>query len=136
MHQRLSAWFAIIVLGLFANRKGFAQGLTVEIANGNASAIPVVTVPFAYEGTGAPPETDVADVIRGDLNRCGQFRTLPKSDIVEYPTRGNEIKFPTWRLLKQDYISVGRISDAGAGEVRVEFELYTVGDQKPLVTHR
>src|SRR5579863_4138618 len=131
MHQRLSAWFATLVLGLFTTQ-GFAQGLTVEIANGNASAIPVVTVPFAYEGTGAPPETDVADVIRGDLNRCGQFRSLAKSDIIEFPARGADIKFATWRLLKQDYIVVGRVADAGSGEVRVEFELFTVGDQKNL----
>jgi TolB protein len=135
MLKRLPLWFAAIVIALCAPRV-FAQGqgLTVEIPNGTASAIPVVTVPFAYQGTGAPPETDVADVIRSDLNRCGQFRSLGLADIVESPSRGSDIKFPTWRLLKQDYIVVGRVVDGGGGEARVEFELYTVGDQKNLAS--
>ena len=133
MHKRLSHWLAALALCLCATQV-FAQGLTLEIANGNASAIPIVTVPFAYEGTGTPPETDVGDVIRNDLARSGQFRSLAKSDIVEFPARGGDIKFPTWRLLKQDYIVVGRVVDAGAGEARVEFELFTVGDQKSLAS--
>jgi TolB protein len=133
MHKRLSYWLATLALAFCANQI-FAQGLTVEIANGNASAIPIVTVPFAYEGAGLPPEADVGDVIRADLNRCGQFRSLAKSDIVEFPAHGGDIKFPTWRLLKQDYILVGRVVDGGSGEVRVEFELFTVGDQKNLAS--
>ena len=112
----------------------FAEGLTLEIPNGNASAIPVAVVPFAFEGGGLPPETDVADVIRGDLNRSGQFRALAKADIVEFPTRGEDIKYPTWRMLKQDYIVVGReVEGGGSGDVRVEFQLYTVGTQQQML---
>ena len=78
----------------------FAQGLrsevpTIDIKNGTATATPVVVVPFAFEGAGLPPETDVADVVRNDLNRCGQFRALAKADIIEFPTRGGQIKFAT-----------------------------------------
>ncbi|MBN8886505.1 MAG: Tol-Pal system beta propeller repeat protein TolB [Rudaea sp.] len=133
MHQRLLTWLAALVLACCATPL-LAQGLTLEISNGNASAIPVAVVPFQWQGGGAPPETSVSDVISNDLNRCGQFRTLAKTDIVESPARGTDIKFPTWRLLKQDYIVVGRVIDAGAGEVKVEFELYTVGDQKNLAS--
>ena len=121
-----------LLLAVAAGRS-HAQGLTLEIPNGNASAVPVAVVPFAFDGAGLPPESDVAEVIRGDLNRCGQFRSLPKSDIVEFPTRGEEIKFPTWRLLKQDYIVVGREVQASNGELRVEFQLYTVGNQQQLL---
>lgn len=118
----------------------FAQGLTSEVPTivinkGQESQYPIVVVPFAYQGSGTPPEVDIGDIVRSDLNRCGQFRSLAKSEIVEFPARGSDIKFPTWRLLKQDYIVVGRVADAGAGEVRVEAELYTVGDQKPLITN-
>jgi TolB protein len=133
MHQRFLTWLTALVLACCATPL-FAQGLTLDIVNGNASAIPIAVIPFQWQGGGAPPETTVSDVISNDLNRCGQFRALPKSDIVESPARGTEIKFPTWRLLKQDYIVVGRVIDAGAGEVKVEFELYTVGDQKSLAS--
>ncbi|MDN5924926.1 MAG: Tol-Pal system protein TolB, partial [Xanthomonadales bacterium] len=103
----------------FAGRAG-AQGLTLNIVNGVPSAVPVAVVPFAYEGTGLPPSTDVAAVIGMDLNRSGQFRTLPKNDVVEFPHRSSEVKFATWNLLKQDYLVIGRESDAGNGALRVD----------------
>ena len=126
---------AIVSLLIFCGAAQ-AQGLnsdvpTIDIKNGTASATPIAVVPFAFDG-GMPPETDVADVVRADLNRCGQFRALPRSDIIESPTRGEDIKFATWNMLKQAYIVVGREVQAGNGEVRVEFELFDVAKQQRL----
>lgn len=65
-------------------------------------------------------------VVGADLDRSGQFRTLPAAQIVEKPTRGTEVQFQTWRTLKQNYIVVGRVMDAGEGAYRVEYELFDV----------
>ena len=123
---------ATAVLALFAQGL-LAQGLTIDIANGNPTALPIAVVPFANENAGLPPETDAADVVRMDLNRSGQFRALPKGDVVEFPSRGSEIKFPTWNMLKQAYLVVGRVGDAEGGALRVEFELYDVARQERLL---
>jgi TolB protein len=109
-----------------------AQGLTVDIVNGNPSAIPIAVVPFANESAGLPPDTDVAAVIAADLNRVGQFRALDRRDVVEYPSREAEVKFATWRVLKQDFLVVGRLMDAEAGGYRIEFELFDVARQQRL----
>ena len=109
-----------------------AQSLNIDIVGGLKTATPIVVVPFAQNG-GAPLPTDVADVIRNDFNRSGKFRSLAKSEIVEMPTKGADIKFPTWRLLKQDYITVGRITDAGGGMLRVEYELWDVNKAQSLL---
>jgi len=109
------------------------RGLEIEIAGGNASATPVAVVPMPYQGSGSVPATDVSAVVGADLDRSGQFRTLPADQIVEKPTRGSEIQFPTWRALKQAYIVVGRVMDAGEGAYRVEYELYDVGKGERLL---
>lgn len=109
-----------------------AQSLKVDIVGGVKTATPIVVVPFAQNG-GAPLSTDVADVMRNDFNRSGKFRSLAKSEIVEQPSKGSDIKFPTWRLLKQDYITVGRISDAGNGMLKVDYELWDVNKQQSLL---
>ncbi|HUB90887.1 MAG TPA: Tol-Pal system beta propeller repeat protein TolB [Dyella sp.] len=109
----------------------FGQALNVQIVGGIKSATPIAVVPFAQQG--APLPTDVADVIRNDLNRCGKFRSLAVSEIVEQPSQGSDIKFATWRLLKQDYIVIGRIKDAGNGMVTVEYELWDVNRQQRLL---
>ena len=90
------------------------RGLEIDIIGGNASALPIAVVPMPYEGSGSAPATDVADVVRADLARSGQFRTLPVADMVQRPTRGGDVDYPAWRLLGQDYLVIGRVLDAGA----------------------
>ena len=53
--------------------------------------------------------------------------------MIEKPIRGSEIKFPTWRVLKQDFIVVGRVMDNPDGGYRVEYELYDVAKQERLL---
>ncbi|MFN8767717.1 MAG: Tol-Pal system protein TolB, partial [Lysobacteraceae bacterium] len=73
-----------------------AQALEIDIVGGNAAALPITVVPMPYLGTNVAPDTDVAAVIAANLNRSGQFRTLPDANIIEKPIRGSEIQFPTW----------------------------------------
>ncbi len=125
--KKMPRWlvaFAALLLPLAA----FAQqkGLEIDIVGGRVSATPIAVVPMPYEGSASAPSTDVAAVVRADLDRSGQFSTLPEAQIVDKPTRGGDIQFPTWRALKQNYIVVGRVLDAGAGAYRVEYELYDV----------
>ncbi|GGA33236.1 Tol-Pal system beta propeller repeat protein TolB [Dyella nitratireducens] len=122
---------ALLLIAALVTGPAFGQALNVQIVGGTKSATPIAVVPFAQQG--APLPTDVADVIRNDLNRCGKFRSLAVSEIVEQPTQGSDIKFATWRLLKQDYIVIGRIKDAGNGMVTVEYELWDVNRQQRLL---
>jgi TolB protein len=133
--RKFSSRLAVILLvtaGWFAAPVAAQSPLTVDIVGGVKTATPIVVVPFAQQG-GTPLTTDVADVMRNDFNRSGKFRALAKSDIVETPAQGSDIKFPTWRLLKQDYIVVGRINDAGSGTLNVTYELWDVNKQQQLL---
>ena len=99
------------LLLLLSSHGVFAQGLSIDITDGSRTADPIAVVPFAFEGAGLPPDTDVSEIVRADLARSGKFFTLGKRDIVEFPTRESEVKFGTWRLLKQNYLLVGRVAD-------------------------
>lgn len=129
----MKSMFKLIVFMLalpFAAQEVRAQGLEIDIVDGQAAAMPIAVVPFEYVGTSAAPDTDVAAVIRANLNRSGQFRTLPEGDIVERPQRGSDINFATWRLLRQEYVVVGRILDNPDGGYRTEFEVFDVARQE------
>ena len=131
-NRRFLSTMLLFVCSVLLSARVLAQGLTVQIVNGVPSAIPIAVVPFG-QSAGPPPGTDIADVVSMDLNRCGKFRALGKSEIVETPTSGTDIKFPTWQQLKQDYIVVGRTSDAGNGALRADFELWDVNKQQRLL---
>ncbi|HEY9254400.1 MAG TPA: Tol-Pal system protein TolB, partial [Stenotrophomonas sp.] len=59
------------------------RGLEIDIVGGSASATPITVVPMPYQGAASAPSTDVSAVVAADLDRSGQFRTLPQAQIVE-----------------------------------------------------
>ena len=124
---------ALLVLLLPFAAAAQQQGLEIDIIGGNASALPIAIVPMPYQGSGSAPTTDVAAVVRADLERSGQFRTLPERDMASRPTTGSEVDYPAWRALRQDFLVVGRVVDAGEGGYRVEYELFDVAKQQRLL---
>ena len=105
--------------------------LELDIVGGQATALPIAVVPFGGNAAG----TDIAAVIRADLDRSGQFRAMPEAAIravsapAAPPTQGAEVQFPAWAAAKQDFLVVGRALDGG----RVEYELYDVAKQQRLL---
>jgi TolB protein len=134
MTRRLLSRLLFPLVFALAPLAAFAQGgLDIGTVVGNEAALPIAVVPMPYQGAGPAPETDVASVIRADLNRSGQFRSLPETSLPERPTRGAEIAYPTWQVLRQDFIVVGRVLDTGDGGYRVEYELYDIAKQERLL---
>ena len=101
-----------LLLTICAIAQSHAQGLDIGLVSGNEGSLPIAVVPMPYQGSAGAPDTDVAAVIRNDLNRSGQFKSLAVESIIERPTRGSEVRFPTWRVLRQDFVVVGRVLDA------------------------
>ena len=130
------AWMSKgLLLAFMLPLAAFAQqrGLEIDIVGGNASALPIAVVTMPYQGAGTPVQTDVAEVIRADLARSGQFRSMPQAEMgAQRPTRGSEIDFGFFQQAKQNFVVVGRILDAGDGGYRVEYELYDIGKNRLL----
>jgi len=131
--SRLRMLFYLLLMGLPVNVLAQSRGLDIDIIGGKVSALPITIVPMPYQGTAQAPSTDVAVVVQADLERSGQFRTLPEAQIVQRPSRGNEVQFPIWRALRQDYLVVGRLLDAGVDSYRVEYELFDVAKGERLI---
>ena len=123
----------LMCLSLFIAAPLSAQVLDLGVISGNEGSLPIAVVPMVYQGNMAAPEIQVSDVIRADLNRSGQFRSMPEANLIARPVRGSEIRFNDWRLAKQDFLVVGRIVDDSQGLYRIEYELYDVAKQQRLL---
>lgn len=115
---------ALLPVAAFAQSKG----LEIDIVGGNAAALPIAVVPFG----GNCGDTDVGDVVRADLARSGQFRSPEPASLPERPVQGSEVAYPTWRMLKQDFLLIGRCIASG-DSYRTEYELFDVAKQERLL---
>lgn len=109
--------------------------LVVEITQGLNDAIPIAVVPFGVPGP-VVPAVDVAEVIQNDLARSGRFAPLERRDMIEKPTSGDQIQFADWRLLKSNFITVGKLTPDGVDRYVVQFELYNVFNGQRLLGQR
>lgn len=119
---RLLKLFALLVCVWGSNAQ--AQ-LVIDITRGLNDAIPIAIVPFGAEGA-ALGQMDVAQVVQDDLARSGRFAPLDRNDMIEHPSTGDQIRFSDWRLLKSNFITVGKITPEGADRFAVQFELFNV----------
>ncbi len=110
----------LLLAGLMLALPAEAQ-LTVEITQGVTSPIPLAVVPFA--GDGLP--VDVASVVEADLARSGRFAPLARTSMPQRPTLGAQVDLSQWRLVKTDFVVIGRVLRAG-DRLAVEFELHNV----------
>ena len=137
LRPSLAARCLLLVLSLLLPLAAVAQedGPVISIVGGKVVAMPIAVVPMPYQGAGAAPGTDIAAVVRADLERSGRFRALPERDLaaVGAPTRGSELDYALLRSLKQDFVVVGRILDNADGAFRIEYELYDAAREQRMI---
>lgn len=126
--------YTLIMGLLFLSVRADAQ-LVVEITQGLNDAIPIAVVPFGVPGP-VVPTVDVAEVIHNDLARSGRFAPLERRDMIEKPASGDQIQFADWRLLKSNFIAVGKLVPDGTDRYAVQFELYNVLNGQRLLGQR
>ena len=126
----------IIYTLLFLLVSQLAQAkLEIEIIQGNASALPIAVIPMQWQATDPRPQTGVAEVVSSDLYRSGLFDPLDEEDLVDRPVDAESIRYGTWRMLKVDYIVIGKIKDAPGGTgYDITYQLIDVHTQEALLS--
>lgn len=106
--------------------------LTVQILRGMAESVPIAIVPLAWDSP-QPAPFDVAKTVHADLERSGRFKPLPRAQMLELPRSASEVDPADWRMLKVDYVLVGRLSPLPDGRFEVRYELVSVANGERLL---
>lgn len=124
---------ALLVFVALAWPAGQASAqLTVQILRGMAESVPIAIVPLAWDGSGAVP-WDVAATVQADLERSGRFRPLAREQQVDQPHAAGEVDAADWRMLKVDYVLVGRLAAMPDGRYELRYELVSVANGERLL---
>lgn len=109
--------------------------LQIEIVDGNASALPIAIVPFQWQDATPAPIVGVHEIVANDLYRSGLFDPMEVADMAERPVEEEAIRFGTWRLLKVDYIVIGKVRTPASGEGHeIVYQLFDVHTQERLLS--
>ena len=79
---------------------------------------------------------NVANIVGFDLARSGQFAPMEADNMLSLPTRPDEVFFRDWRILKADYVLIGRTELEIDGNLSVSYHLYDVPAEKLITTER
>jgi TolB protein len=129
----LAGWLARAALLVATVGTPAHAQLRLDITQGVRDAVPIAVVPFGGQAEGGTG--DVAAVIASDLQLSGRFQPLERRDMVSRPHRGAEVRFEDWRLLKSDFLVIGRVEPDAAG-LAVTFELFNVQTGQALLSQK
>jgi TolB protein len=125
----------LILLALSLPWGGLSAQLQIEIIDGNPSALPIAIVPFEWQDPTPPPIEGADRIISNDLYRSGLFDPMDVADMAERPTDPEGIRFGTWRLLKTDYIVIGKVRRPASGDGHeIIYQLFDVHTQEQLLS--
>jgi len=107
----------LAILAIFGlSAASFAQ-LRVDISGTGAQQYPVAIADFS----GEPAGKQIAEVIRADLTRSGQFRMINATGAAL--TVDTPIAFDEWRSKGADFIAYGTVTRSGDGRYEVKYRL-------------
>lgn len=115
---------------LIFSQNSFAV-LEIEITQGIEGALPIAIVAFAGD-TYTGPEA-VENIVRNDLARSGFFELTDSSRLPQKISGASQINYQSLRNAGAESLLIGKVSDAGNGKYRVEFQLYDLIRQKRLL---
>jgi TolB protein len=101
--------------------------LTIEITGAGANRIPVAIADFGGE---ASASRTVTSVVRGDLERSGQFKMIDTGGVVM--TEASAPAYEEWKSRGADALAAGSIGEGVDGRREARFRLYDVAKQSVL----
>ena len=121
--------FYVLMLSLV--KTASSQPLVIEINKFVEKGYPIAIVPFEWKG-GDRPVHSVGQIIEADLKRSGRFDAVSKKDFLSFPHQRRDVRYKDWRLLKAEYLVVGKMHQMAADRYKVQFELVDVLGKKKL----
>lgn len=126
---------ALLTIALSLSVLLHASELTIEISQGVDNPTPIAVAKFAWKGKGEKPAA-IDQVIISDLAFSGLFKILPQNDMLSQPSRPDQVFMKDWRLLGQQFLLIGEVSESADQNLQVSYYLYDVSQQRKILSEK
>ncbi len=105
----------------------------INVSGGQNAPIPIAISVFT-DPSGNPSDIggQITQVMNDDLGQCGLFRALDPSSFVPNSMANGVPVWANWSILGAQALITGDVADQGGGQLRVEFRLWSVTQQKQV----
>ena len=100
----------------------FAE-LLLEITKGSDNPYRVAIVPFEGSSNGV---NNIIKIVKDDLMRSGEFFVLDEDMLLSSPKAIEDINPSEWKLLKIDFVIIGKVVDENSSGLKATYEIYDV----------
>jgi TolB protein len=109
------------------------NGPAISVSGAQNAPIPVA-IPLFTDPSGAASDigTQITGVISGDLGHSGLFRPIDPSSFVPNSIANGVPVWANWSILGAQALITGDVADQGGGQLRVEFRLWSITQQKQV----
>jgi TolB protein len=109
------------------------SGPAINVTGAQNAPIPIA-IPVFTDPSGAPSDigAQITQVINDDLGDCGLFRAIDPSSFVPNSMGKNTPVWANWTILGAQALITGDVADQGGGQLRVEFRLWSITQQKQV----
>lgn len=129
----LPQWVSgFVLLALLLMTRLSQADLVLEVTQGNDKLTTVAVSPFAWSGNALLPE-DLAGIVSNDLTLSGLFTSLPRSNMLSFPSEASEVVYRDWKVLGAAYLVTGRVDKVGQ-TYTVRFSLFDIVRQHSILS--
>jgi len=122
--------FPLILFALSLASPAWAA-LAVDVTQGNAQPLPIAIPDFL---SGDQTGSNIAGVVRADLERSGLFKPIDPKAYVDHITDINVVpNFTNWRVINAQGLVTGTVALGPDGRLKVDFRLWDVYGESQMV---
>jgi TolB protein len=96
--------------------------LEIEITQGVDAAMPIAVVPFQGADS-LPPDLNVSNIVRADLERSGEFKLFATQSMAQKPSDAAAVERAYWRNLGLEALVIGTVEPMTGDRFRVRFSV-------------
>lgn len=112
---------------------GGDSGPAINVSGAQNAPIPIA-IPIITDPSGASSQigSQITKTISDDLGHSGLFRPIDPSSFVPNSMVNGVPVWQNWSILGAQALVTGDVADQGGGQLRVEFRLWSVSQQKQV----
>jgi TolB protein len=109
------------------------NGPAINVSGAQSAPIPLA-IPLFTDPSGAPSDigTQITGVLTSDLGHSGLFRPIDPASFVPNSMANGTPVWANWSILGAQALITGDVADQGGGQLRVEFRLWSITQQKQV----